>query len=157
MKLSEIEELVDWLLYVYSKQKIDLVSISEEKDLPYQKLNRYFNKLTKGNFLNKVRREEIVMGQPKYDYELSDGARKRLLELCFRINQVIVKDLKNKEKDELEESIPCSGIINGFCEHLDDIVIGAKLELEPDLIGELKNTIADYFETNHNIEVKNRK
>lgn len=88
--VKDLEEFIDILLYLHKKGKVDLLTIQKECNIDtYLRLHRYFKNLEVEGIVDKLIREKIIMGEPKYDYQLSQKGLKLLKDISKNIDKAL--------------------------------------------------------------------
>ena len=86
MSIRRIKKQVNILLHIHKNPGQSLEELANNVKIKYQNLYKKVEKYVKAGLVIKNKREPMVMGQPKFEYSLSEKAIKILKSMAQKIN-----------------------------------------------------------------------
>ena len=85
MKFDKLIQQLEILIYIFKNKKVELRTLSTEFNLSYQTIHFLIEKWRKEGYIEKNRKEILILGGDKYEYRLNEQSRKLIINLINRL------------------------------------------------------------------------
>ena len=81
MKIEKLLQYIDILLYISKNDKIELRIIADKFNISYQTIHSLIEKWKNEGYIERKRKDILILGGDKYEYSLTEKCRKLILDL----------------------------------------------------------------------------
>ncbi|MHA1293997.1 MAG: hypothetical protein ACTSQJ_15200 [Promethearchaeota archaeon] len=144
MNLNTIEKYVDLLLLLYSNKNSEINKLASLSNLGYQRIHKALKKWEDAGFIKKRRRDVLILGGNKYEFNLSSAGVGFLNNLGLKL----LKNLGLREKIAEEFKLEHKSTVNNGTVDIIEVLSEDILEILQDLV----NTIVEEGTTKLNLQ-----
>ena len=88
MKIEKLIQYIDILLFLSKNNKVKLRVISDKFKLSYQTIHSLIEKWKKDGYVERKRKEILLLGGDKYEYNITDKGKEIIKNLKEKISKV---------------------------------------------------------------------
>ncbi|MHA1395795.1 MAG: hypothetical protein ACTSRZ_20020, partial [Promethearchaeota archaeon] len=144
MNLNTIKEYVNLLLLLYSNKNSEINKLASLSNLGYQRIHKALKKWEETWFIEKLKKDILILGGNKYEFNLSSDGVGFLNNLGLKLLKNLGLREKIAEKFKLELKSSANGDATSIIEVLSEDI----LEILQDLV----NTIVEEGTTKLNLQ-----
>ncbi|MBN1214022.1 MAG: MarR family transcriptional regulator [Candidatus Lokiarchaeota archaeon] len=86
MKIKKLLKYIDILLFLSNIDKVELRIISEKFDISYQTIHSLIEKWKDEGYVERKRKEILILGGDKYEYKITEKGKKTIQLLKRKLN-----------------------------------------------------------------------
>ena len=91
MKFDKLIQQLEILIYMLKNEKVELKTISTKFNLSYQTVHFLIEKWRKEGYVEKKRKDVLILGGDKYEYKLNEKSKNLIINLIKTLRKLEIE------------------------------------------------------------------